>query len=166
MWGNGAARHPRRTGGRIVIVLEKALDVRAPVRDIFAAAAIERLPEVVPHLREARSVAVDRHHWIMDDPPEPAIEWDTVITRFGANQVIGWETPPGSVIRHIGRIALRPNPDGSTRVSLDLSFVLPPGPFGQRVAALLRSEDVDEGLRHWRARLEGRAVAVAAHAAH
>lgn len=151
-----ARSRARAPHGRVVVALDKALDVRAPVRDVFGAARVERLPEIVPHLQEARPVAVDRHHWVMTDGADGPIEWDTVITRFGANQVIAWETPPGSVVRHTGQLAFRPNPDGGTRVSVSLSYVLPPGPFGERVASLLRSDELDDALRRWRTRLESR----------
>src|SRR5262245_3902433 len=103
--------------GRIVITLEKALDVRAPVRAVFEACGrVERLPGLLPHVREARVVAEDHHHWVMDESVGDPIEWDTVVTRFGTNQVLAWETPPGSVVRHAGRLVFRENADGSTRV--------------------------------------------------
>ena len=152
----GDAARPRRAArGRIVIDLEKALDVRAPLREVFdACGRVERLPELLPHVREARPVAGDHHHWVMD---EPSIEWDTVVTRFGSNQILAWETPPGSVVRHAGRLTFRPNADGSTRVSVGVSYVLPPGPFGERVAALVGNNELDGALRRWRTRVEHRA---------
>lgn len=151
------ARRPHWGGGRIVRTIDKALDVRAPVREVFGVLAhLQSLPQILPRLREAREVAIDRHHWVMAGPSDRPLEWDTVITRFGASQLVAWETPPGSLVRHTGRISVRPNRDGSTRVSLRLSFVLPPGPFGEEVASLLRADDVDETLRRWRASIEGR----------
>ena len=145
-----------------MIALEKVIDIRAPLREVFGACArIERLAEVLPHVREAHAVAGDHHHWVLDGPPGPSLEWDTVVTRFGSNRVIAWETVPGSVLRHAGHLAFRPNPDGSTRVTLALSYVLPPGAFGERVASLVRNEEVEASLRRWRARLEGKSSAVA-----
>jgi len=150
-------RHAAR--GRIEIAIEKALDVSAPLRRVFGACSgVERLPELMPHLREARPVAVDHHHWTMDDTAGPPIEWDTVVTKYGCDRCIEWETAPGSVIRHSGRLTFRRNDDGSTRVTVGLSYVLPPGHFGERVAALVGAEDLDESLRSWRARVEGRSV--------
>jgi uncharacterized membrane protein len=152
--GRNAMRPARPVRGRIAIALEKVLDVRAPLREVFAACGrIERLPDVLPGVREARAVAGDHHHWVMDGA-DAAIEWDTVVTRFGSNRVIAWETVPGSVLRHAGHLAFRPNPDGSTRITVGLSYVLPPGPFGERVATLVTDEALDGSLRRWRARLE------------
>jgi uncharacterized membrane protein len=153
---DGAPPSGRPVRGRIVIALEKALDVRAPLRTVFdACGRVERLPDILPHVREARPIAGDHHHWVLDEAEGPAIEWDTVVTRFGSNQVLAWETAPGSVIRHAGRLAFRPNADGSTRVSVDVSYVLPPGPFGERVAALVSGQELEDALRRWRARMEG-----------
>lgn len=156
--GNGhtAPAGSRATRGRIVITLEKALDVRAPLREVFdACGRVERLPELLPHVREARPVAGgDHHHWVMDEAAGTPIEWDTVVTRFGTNQVLAWETPPGSVVRHSGRLVFRPNTDGTTRMSVGVSYVLPPGPFGERVAALVGSDELEGALRRWRARME------------
>ena len=149
-------RPSRPARGRVVIAIEKALDVRAPLREVFGACArIEHLPEILPHVREARAVAGDHHHWILDEEAGPPLEWDTVVTRFGSNRVIAWETMPGSVLRHAGHLAFRPNPDGSTRVTLGLSYVLPPGRFGERVATLVTNDEVEASLRRWRARIEG-----------
>ncbi len=149
------ARVPRRAGGRIIVTIEKALDVRAPLRAIFAQwARVESLPQIMPHLRDIREVALDRHRWVMAEPSAEPIEWETVITRFGTNQVMAWETPPGSLVRHSGRMTFRGNADGSTRVSIWLSYVLPPGEFGERVVALLRADEFDEALRRWKASTE------------
>ena len=148
-------RLSRPVRGRILIAIEKAIDVRAPLRDVFGACGrIDHLSQVLPHVREARPVAGDHHHWVMDDEAGPPIEWDTVVTRFGSNRVIAWETVAGSVVRHGGQLAFRPNGDGSTRVTLGLSYALPPGQFGERVAALVTSEEVETALRRWRARME------------
>jgi uncharacterized membrane protein len=148
-------RRPRRRGGRITVTVEKALDVRAPLRQVFGVGArVENLPQVVPHLREVREVAIDRHHWTMGEPPEHPIEWDTRITRFGGNQIVAWESVPGSVIKHDGSLRFRPNADGGTRVGLHLSYVLPPGPFGERAAALTRADGIDDALRRWKGSLE------------
>jgi uncharacterized membrane protein len=148
-------RRPRRPGGRIAVTVDKALDVRAPLRQVFGAGArVENLPRFVPHLREVREVGIDRHHWTMGEPAEYPIEWDTRITRFGGNQIVAWESLPGSVIKHDGSLRFRPNRDGGTRVGLHLSYVLPPGPFGERAAALARADGIDEALRRWKGSLE------------
>jgi hypothetical protein len=44
-------------------------------------------------------------------------------------------------------------------VSVDVSYVLPPGAFGERVAALVGGDALDAALRRWRAHVE-RDVAV------
>src|SRR5437763_17172977 len=91
--GHARDGRSRPVRGRIVIALEKALDVRAPLRAVFdACGRVDQLPELLPHLREARPVAGDRHHWVMDGSAGSPLEWDTVVTRFGTNQVIAWET--------------------------------------------------------------------------
>jgi uncharacterized membrane protein len=150
-----AMRPSRPARGRIVVAIDKAIDIRAPLREVFGACGrVDLLPDILPHVREARPVAGDHHHWVMDGEAGPPIEWDTVVTRFGSNRVIAWETVPGSVLRHAGHFAFRPNLDGSTRVTVGLSYVLPPGRFGERVATLITSDAVEAALRRWRARME------------
>jgi len=150
-----AASRPRRPGGRIVVCIEKALDVRAPLRDVFSVwGRMENLSRLVPNVREVREVAVDRHRWTMGSTPETWAEWDTRITHFGVNRVLAWETLPGSVVRQAGSVRVRPNSDGGTRVALCLNYVLPPGPFGEQVAALARADSIDEALRAWKASFE------------
>lgn len=154
--GHDTGRMSRPVRGRLTITLEKVIDVRAPLREVFATCGrVEHLPEILPHLREARPVAGDHHHWIMESESGSSIEWDTVVTRFGSNRVIAWETVPGSVLRHAGQFTLRPNSDGSTRIIVGLKYVLPPGQYGDRVAELVTGEELEGALRRWRARLEG-----------
>ena len=147
-----AARRPRRRGGLTVVAVDKAIDVRVPPAEAFAAwGRIENLPRFVPHVREVRETAVDRHHWIVGAASAPPIEWDTRITRFGSNRVVAWETLPGTIVRHAGSIHFRPNADRGTRVALRLSYVVPPGPFGEQVAAMVQTDDIDQAVRRWKA---------------
>jgi len=61
---------------------------------------------------------------------------------------------PGSVVKHAGSIRLRPGAAGRARVALRLSYVLPPSPFGDQVAALVQADGIDDALRGWKASLE------------
>src|SRR5215510_1068575 len=120
------AHRPRRRGGVTTVAVDKAIDLRVPVGKVFAVwGHLENLPRFVPHVREVREIASDRHHWIVGNASGQPIEWDTRITRFGSNRVVAWETVPGTVIRHDGSIQLRPNADHGTRVALRLSYVIP-----------------------------------------
>ena len=150
-------RSRRRAGGLTTIIVDKGLDVPLSIPEAFAVwGRLDNLPRFVPHVRAVREVAVDRHRWELGRPGEPSIELDTRITRFGSLRVVAWETMPGSVVKHTGSIRLRPGAAaaGRVRVALRLSYVLPPSPFGDQVAALVQADGIDDALRGWKASLE------------
>jgi uncharacterized membrane protein len=127
--------------GRGAITIRKLVDVVAPVHEVFEFwRRYQNWPEVIPRVREVGEIALDRHRWTIAGPQGDPIEWITVITKFGADRIIQWETVPGSVVEHAGSIRFSRNRNGTTRVDITLSYVPPPGPAGDAMAALFRSE--------------------------
>lgn len=146
------------TFGREAIHVQKTIDVSAPVRNVFEFwAHVENWPQVMAHVREVRETARDRHHWVIAGPAGVPISWDTILTKFGSNRVIEWETLPGSTVRHSGSIRFRQNPDGTTRVEIKMSFIPLVGALGHGVAALFGTDPktaMDQDLARFKALVE------------
>jgi uncharacterized membrane protein len=143
---------------RDTITIRKMVNVAAPVHDVFEFwTRYENWPRVMPHVREVVEIAMDRHRWAIAGPEGDAIEWITVITKFGTDRVIEWETVPASVVEHAGSIRFRVNRNGTTRVDITMSYVPPADAVGDAVAALFGSNRktlMNEELARFRSLLE------------
>ncbi len=101
------------------------------------------------NVREVRDLGDGRSHWIVTGPAGTEVEWDATITRLESNKVLAWKTVPGSIVEHAGIIHFQPNPDGSTRVHIRLSYNPPAGALGHVVASLFGADpksEMDEDL--------------------
>ncbi len=67
--------------------------------------------------------------------PTPEIVFSP-FTRDIPNEYISWETDPDSQIHHAGFVRFDENPDGSTRVTVQMSYVPPAGAAGHAVAKI------------------------------
>jgi uncharacterized membrane protein len=148
------------TIGRHAITIRKMVNVAAPVREVFEFwRRYENWPRVMPHVREVREIALDRHRWAIAGPEGDPIEWITVITKFGTDRVIEWETVPASVVEHAGSIRFKDNRNDTTRVDITMSYVPPAGAVGHAVAALFGRDCetvMNEELARFKSLLEQR----------
>lgn len=132
---------PPSTISRDAITIRKTVNVTAQVHEVFAFwMRHQNWHRVIPHVREVEEIALDRHRWTIGGPEDDPIEWITVITKFGTDRVIEWETVPESVVEHAGSIRFRENRDGTTRVDITMSYVPPAGAVGHAVVALFRRD--------------------------
>jgi uncharacterized membrane protein len=131
-----STRPAASTIGRDAITIQKMVNVTAPVHEVFRFwTRHENWSRVLPHVREVEEIALDRHRWAIGGPEGP-IEWITVITKFGTDRVIEWETVPEAVVEHAGSIRFRENRDGTTHLDITMSYVPPAGAVGNAVVAL------------------------------
>ena len=69
-------------------------------------------------------------------PAGTEVSWDAEITAYEPNRTLAWQSTPGSGIGTAGIIHFFPNPDGSTRVYMRLSYNPPAGAIGHALATL------------------------------
>jgi uncharacterized membrane protein len=146
------------TTGRGAITIRKAVNVAAPVHDVFEFwRRHENWPRVMPHVQEVLEIALDRHRWTITGPEVDPIQWITVITKIGTDRVIEWETVPASVVKHAGSVRLREKRNGTTRVDITMYYVPPAGALGEAVAALFGRDPervMNEELARFKSLLE------------
>jgi uncharacterized membrane protein len=146
------------TIGQDAITIRKIVNVAAPVHDVFEFwTRHENWPRVVPHVRAVLEIALDRHRWTIAGPEGEPLEWITVITKFGTDRVIEWETVPASVVKHAGSIRFREDRNGTTRVDITMSYIPPAGTVGHAVAALFGRDPktvMNEELAQFKSLLE------------
>jgi uncharacterized membrane protein/uncharacterized protein YjbJ (UPF0337 family) len=156
--GLGEARRAGSGRGRRALEVRKTIDIRSPIDDVFAAWADYRnFPRFMSRVREVRDLGNGRSHWVVEGPTGAPVHWNALVTRYGPNEVIAWRSEPGAVVQHSGIVHFRPNPDGSTHVSVQLSYNPPGGALGHGVAWLFGADpkhQLDEDLMRMKTFLE------------
>lgn len=131
--------------GRRAIDIHRIINVAAPVADVFSFwANYQNFPRFMSNVREVRETGENRSHWIIAGPAGTPIEWDTVVTNYVPNESIGWRTEPQSPIRHAGIVKLQPNPDGTTRLDIRMSYNPVAGALGHALASIFGADPKSE----------------------
>lgn len=132
---------PRLLGfgaGRRAVDIHKTINISAPVGTVFAYFRHpEYFPRFMSRVREVRDLGDGRYHWTVLGPAGALFEFDAEITRLEENRLLAWRSVPGSVIGNAGVVHFQTNPDGSTRVDVQMSYNPPLGALGHAVASLL-----------------------------
>lgn len=123
--------------GREGIELQKTINIAATPEEVFAFCATwENFPRFMSHVREVQGEG-QQSHWVVDGPAGMPVSWDALVTEFIPNQLLAWKSQEGSAIRQAGMLRVDPNPDGTTRLSVHISYNPPAGALGHAVATLL-----------------------------
>ena len=145
-------------GGRRAIDIQKTINVHAPVEEVFTFwTNFANFPRFMEHVREVRDLGEGRSHWTVTGPAGLSVEWDAVVTRLVPNKLVAWQSVPGSVLANAGVVRFDANPDGSTRVTVRLSYNPPAGALGHVVATLFGADpkqEMDDDLVRFKSLLE------------
>jgi uncharacterized membrane protein len=144
--------------GRRAVDFHKTINVQAPIEEVFDFwATFENFPRFMSHVREVRKTGDGRSHWVAAGPGGTEVEWDAVVTECEPNRVVAWRSVPGSTVANAGIVRFDPNPDGSTRIDIRMSYSPPAGALGHVVAALFGKDPkraMDEDLVRFKSLLE------------
>ena len=122
--------------GENAIKIRKAINVNAPVDEVYQFwRNFENFPLFMEHVKEVSTVN-GISTWKVAGPAGSSIEFQSHILRDIPNEIIEWKTVPDSQVHHTGFVRFDENWDGSTRVSVQLSYVPPAGALGHAVAQL------------------------------
>ena len=122
--------------------VEESVTINRPVLEVCRFwRNFENLPRFMDHL-EAVTVIDDTHsHWVAKGPAGTRVEWDAVIHHEFDDELIAWQSLPGSEINNAGSVHFTPTTDGmGTEVRVVLSYEPPAGKLGVAFAKLLGEE--------------------------
>jgi uncharacterized membrane protein len=123
--------------GDNAIKVHKTININAPIDEIYQFwRNFENFPLFMNHVKEVSTDQSGLSTWKVAGPAGSTIEFQSHITQDIPNEVIAWETVPDSQVHHAGFVRFDENWDGSTRVSVQLSYVPPAGALGHAVAQL------------------------------
>ena len=120
--------------GENAIKVRKAINIEAPIDEVYQFwRNFENFPLFMNHVKEVSAVD-GMSMWKVAGPAGSTIEFQSQIIRDIPNELIEWETLPESQVHHAGFVRFDENWEGSTRVSVQLSYVPPAGALGHAVA--------------------------------
>lgn len=144
-------------GGAIDI--QKTIHIAAPREDVFRFwSNYENFPKFMRHIREVRLEGTkDRSHWVASGPAGVPVSWDAETTEMVENRVLAWKSVPGSMIENAGIVRFEDAPDGTTRVTVRISYNPPAGRVGHSIASVFGADpkrEMDEDLGRLKTLLE------------
>jgi uncharacterized membrane protein len=124
------------SGGENGIRVNKTINIFAPIDEVYQFwRDFENFPLFMNHVKEI-SVQNDISSWKVAGPVGSTVEFQSRITQDIPNDTIAWETLPDSQVRSAGFVRFDENRDGSTRVTVQMTYLPPAGVAGHAVAQL------------------------------
>lgn len=137
-----AARRPLGNAIRHAGARRRSAEVRLsfliaqPVERVFAFCRdFENFPRFIGALREVRDYGDGRSHWCASTPAGKTVEWDTVVTKYVPNSVVGWQSVGTGPVRSTGLIRVKPE-NGGTCLQVVLTYHVGDSKFADSIAAL------------------------------
>jgi uncharacterized membrane protein len=164
-WPDVLNGHARPGSTRAALAGDRGIHVREsvrlemPVEDVYRFwRRLENLPRFMTHLHQVTETADGTSHWVAAGPAGLAVEWDAEIVHEIENEVLAWQSLPGSDVLTAGSVNFAAARRGrSTQVSVHLQYAPPAGRAGAIVAWLFGrepSQSIREDLRHFKQLLE------------
>ena len=123
--------------GRNAVVIQKTINIDAPVEEVYRFwENVENFPRFMEHVEEVKDKNNGIYHWKVAGPAGAPVEFDAITVKKDLNQMISWKSLPNEAIKSAGVVHFRPNNDGSTRVTVKMSYNPPAGAIGHVVASL------------------------------
>ncbi len=123
--------------GRQAIEVEKTINIDAPVEEVYAFwSNFQNLPRFMAHVRGVLDLGGGRSHWAVAGPGGVSVEWDAEITEQAPNEVIAWQSVPGELVKSSGQVNFTTNEDGSSRLTVWMSYTPLAGGVGHVIAKL------------------------------
>lgn len=124
------------SGGENGIRVNKAINIFAPIDEVYQFwRNFENFPLFMNHVKEI-STRGEVSNWKVAGPVGSTVEFQARITQDIPNDMIAWETLPDSQVRSAGFVRFDENRDGSTRVTVQMTYIPPAGVAGHAVAQL------------------------------
>jgi uncharacterized membrane protein len=118
------------------IRVNKAINIFAPIDEVYHFwRNFENFPLFMNHVKEI-SVQNEISNWKVAGPAGSTVEFQSRVTQDIPNDTIAWETLPDSQVRSSGFVRFDENRDGSTRVTVQMTYIPPAGVAGHAIAQL------------------------------
>ncbi len=139
------------------IRVDETIHIKRAVADVYNAwRDLQRLPQIMRHLKSVTPTSGNRSHWVAQEFGGHAVEWDAEIITDKPGELIGWRSLPDSPVATAGSVSFTPTREG-TDLKVALQYDPPGGIVGKGIAKLFGSsiaDDIREDLHQFRAAME------------
>jgi uncharacterized membrane protein len=101
---------------------------------------LETMGRVFRHIERVECGASHRSHWVAHGPLGTQVEWDAEIINEVDNELIGWQSLPGSEVACAGSVRFTPSGDGATAVHVVFRYDPPGGKIAVAIASALGAD--------------------------
>jgi uncharacterized membrane protein len=145
------------------VKVEQSIIIRRPADELFSFwEKLENLPKFMSHLKSVHRFAdgqsSKRSHWVATTLAGLKVEWDAEIINEHENELISWQSLPGSEVDCAGSVRFRELENGdATEIKVNLKYD-PPGGKATIVLSRLFKKDaaseIEEDLSHFKQIME------------
>jgi uncharacterized membrane protein len=122
--------------GENAIRINKAINIFAPIDEVYQFwRNFENFHLFMSHVKEI-TTRDDVSNWKVAGPAGSTVEFQSRLIQDIPNESIAWRTLPESQVQSAGFVRFDQNRDGSTRVTVQMTYVPPAGALGHAVAQL------------------------------
>lgn len=123
------------------IVVQKTFHVDAPLDQVWSLwEHPENFPRFMDHLESVERVGDDTYHWVARGPAGADVEWRARVVERRPQELLSWESLPGSGIDTHGSVRFENGIDGGSRIHVRMSYHPPGGGLGHVVARLFHDD--------------------------
>jgi uncharacterized membrane protein len=144
--------------GQGAIRVHKIVQIKAPVDRVYQLwSNFENFPKFMKNIESIENTGDNKSHWVVKGPAGSKVEFDAIVTENKPDQVIAWETTPGSTVQHSGQVHFTEAGQQSTQVSVNMAYTPPAGVAGAAVATLFGKDpksEMDEDLARMKSLIE------------
>jgi uncharacterized membrane protein len=143
--------------GQGVRVEESIVVKRTPAELFRLWRDLETMGRVFRHIERVECGSSHRSHWVAHGPLGTQVEWDAEIINEVDNELIGWQSLPGSEVACAGSVHFEPADDGATMIRIVFRYDPPGGKIGAAIASALGADPaktVAEDLARFKRQVE------------
>lgn len=115
-----------------------SLFIQKPRHEVFRFwKNLENLPRYMTHLTAVSRTEEGRSHWLVEGPLGTELEWDAEIINEREDELIAWQSLPGSQTDTAGSVHFEDGKNGGTVIHVSLKYDPPAGKLGANLASVL-----------------------------
>jgi uncharacterized membrane protein len=122
--------------------VSKSVTINRPVREVYQFwRNLENRSRFMAHVESVTITGGGRSHWVVKGPAGVNVEWDAEIVEERPDELITWQSLPGSRITNGGSVRFGQAPaDRGTEIRVQLDYEPPAGKAGELLAKLFGEE--------------------------
>ena len=141
------------------VLIREALTVYKPREEVYEFwRDLENLPRFMRHLASVERLGENRTRWTARLPKDAAtLTWEARTTEDRAGEEISWRSLSDADVQNAGTVRFEDGPDGSTEVTVEITYRPPAGKAGRLVGHLLNpvsAQIIKEDVRRFKHLLE------------